>query len=186
MRIAFVADPLPSFKIRKDSTYAMMVEASRRGHELYVALQTDLIWKRNEVFGALSQITLRKDPKDWYALDPAIEMRLADLDCVLMRKDPPYDVEYVATTWMLSEAQRQGARVFNDPRALRDHSEKFSIAEFPEYVAPTLVSRSPNQLQGFIDEHADVVLKPLYSMGGDSVFRVTDAVVVPALEARPR
>jgi glutathione synthase len=175
VKIAFIVDPLPSFNIKKDSTYAMMAEASRRGHELYVALQSHLMWKRNDVSGALSQITLRNDPKDWYALDPAIEMRLADLDCVLMRKDPPYDIEYVTTTWMLGEAQRKGARVFNDPRALRDHSEKFAIAEFSRFIAPTLVSRSPNQIQGFIDEHADVVLKPLFGMGGESVFRVTDA-----------
>jgi glutathione synthase len=175
MKIAFIVDPLPSLNIKKDSTYAMMVEAARRGHDLYVMQQEDLLWKRNEVLGVMSKITLRKPPGDWYVLDAALEMRLADLDCVLMRKDPPFDIEYVTTTWLLEHSQRSGARVFNDPRALRDHNEKFSIAQFPEFTAPSLVARSASQLHAFIDEHADVVLKPLFGMGGQSVFRVTDS-----------
>ena len=188
MKIGFVVDPLPSLNIKKDSTYAMMAEAARRGHELYAMQQEDLVWKRNRVMGVTSQVTLRKDPGRWYALDPALEMRLADLDCVLMRKDPPFDLEYVTTTWLLERAQHDGARVFNDPRALRDHSEKLSIAEFAEYIVPTLVSRSGNQIQGFIDEHADVILKPLDGMGGQSIFRVAASdpnrnVIVETLSA---
>jgi glutathione synthase len=175
MKIGFVVDPLPSLNIKKDSTYAMMAEAARRGHELYAMRQEDLLWKRNEVWGAASQVTLRKDPGAWYALDPALEMRLAQLDCVLMRKDPPFDIEYVTTTWLLEHAQRGGARVFNDPRALRDTSEKLAIAQFPQFIAPTLVARSANQIHGFIDEHGDVILKPLDGMGGQSIFRVTTA-----------
>jgi glutathione synthase len=127
--------------------------------------------------------------KPWYALDPAIEMRLVDFDCVLMRKDPPFDIEYVTTTWLLEQAVRGGARVFNDPRALRDYSEKLAIAQYPQYIAPTLVSRSANQLQAFIDEHDDVVLKPLDGMGGESIFRVSQAdpnrnVIVEILSQR--
>ena len=175
MKIAFVVDPLRSFNIKKDSTYAMMVEASLRGHELYVLEQDGLVWKRNRVFGAMSQITLRKDPHNWYALDPAVEVHLAELDCVLMRKDPPFDVEYVTTTWLLEQAEREGARVFNNPRALRDHSEKLAISQFTDFIAPTLVARSAGELHSFIDQHADVVLKPLFGMGGESVFRVTDS-----------
>jgi glutathione synthase len=191
MKIGFIIDPLSSLKITKDSTYAMMAEAARRGHELYVMQQDDLLYKRNRVFGVMSQITLRKDPKQWYALDPALEMSLAELGCVLMRKDPPFDVEYVASTWLLEQAQREGARVFNDPRALRDHSEKLAVMQFARFIAPTLVARSANQLHGFIDEHADVVLKPLDGMGGQSVFRVTDAdpnrnVIVETLTERGR
>jgi glutathione synthase len=173
VKIGFIVDPLPSLNIKKDTTYAMMAEAARRGHELYVMEQQDLVSKRDDVLAAASQITLRKDPKAWYALDPAVEMRLADLDCVLMRKDPPFDIEYVATTWLLEQAQRCGARVFNDPRALRDHSEKFAITEFAQFIAPTLVSRSSNQIQAFIDEHGEAVLKPLDGMGGHSIFRVS-------------
>jgi glutathione synthase len=171
VKIGFIVDPLPSLNIKKDSTYAMMAEAARRGHELYAMEQHDLVWKRNEVLGVASQVTMRKG-SPWYALDPALEMRLADFDCVLMRKDPPFDIEYVTSTWLLEQAVRGGARVFNDPRALRDYSEKLAIAQYPQYIAPTLVSRSANQLQGFIDEHGDVVLKPLDGMGGESIFRV--------------
>ncbi len=175
MKIGFVVDPLPSFNIKKDSTYAMMVEASARGHELYVMQQDGLVWKRNSVFGVASELTLRKDPKAWYALDPAFELPLAQLDCVLMRKDPPFDVEYVTSTWLLEQAEREGARVFNRPSALRDYSEKLAISQFSAFIVPTLAARSPEQLHGFIDQHADVVLKRLDTMGGESVFRVTDA-----------
>lgn len=173
MRIGFITDPLDSLKIKKDSTYAMMAEASRRGHELYVMEQGDLVWKRNQVCAVMSQITLRKGAGSWYALDPAVETRLTNLDCVVMRKDPPFDVEYVTCTWLLEQAQREGAKIFNDPRALRDHSEKLAIAQFAQFIAPTLVSRSTNQVHAFIDEHVDVILKPLDGMGGQSIFRVT-------------
>ena len=174
MKIGFITDPLDSLKIKKDSTYAMMAEAARRDHALYVMQQDDLVWKLGHVYAAMSQITLRKGTGHWYALDPASETRLSDLDCVIMRKDPPFDVEYVTSTWLLEQAQREGARIFNDPRALRDHSEKLAIAQYPQFLAPTLVARSSQQLHGFIDEHADVILKPLGGMGGQSIFRVTD------------
>ena len=172
MKIGFITDPLESLKIKKDSTYAMMAEAAGRGHELHVMQQDDLVWKKNRVFATMRRISLTKDPGDWYSAEAAKEMALADLDCVLMRKDPPFDVEYVTSTWLLEQAQREGARVFNDPRALRDHSEKLAIAQFPQFTAPTLVSRSADQVQAFIDEHRDVVLKPLDGMGGQSIFRV--------------
>ena len=173
MRIGFITDPLESFKIKKDSTYAMMVEASRRGHEILVMQQEDLVWKRNHVYGAMRQITLQKSAHDWYQTREAAELPLSDIDCVLMRKDPPFDVEYVTSTWLLEQAQREGARVFNDPRALRDHSEKLAIAQFSRFTSPTLVSRSTRQVQEFIDEYNDVVLKPLDGMGGQSIFRVS-------------
>ncbi|MSQ50722.1 MAG: glutathione synthase [Betaproteobacteria bacterium] len=172
MRIGFITDPIDSLKIKKDSTYAMMAEAARRGHELHVMQQDDLVWKRNRVFAAMRRITLTDSAGDWYALGPAIETLLADLDCVVMRKDPPFDVEYVTSTWLLEQAQREGAKIFNDPRALRDHSEKLAIAQFPRFTAPTLVSRSAKEVQAFIDEYTDVVLKPLDGMGGQSIFRV--------------
>ena len=112
MKIGFITDPLDSLKIKKDSTYAMMCEAARRDHELYAMQQDDLAWKRHRVVGVMSQITLRKPGGkgggSWYALDPSTETPLADLDCVIMRKDPPFDVEYVTSTWLLEQAQRQG------------------------------------------------------------------------------
>jgi glutathione synthase len=174
MRIGVVLDPLDSLKIYKDTTYTMMAEAAARGHELHIAMQEGLMWKGGKVIGEFGRLHLTGDKNDWYRQDPTREVPLAELDCVLMRKDPPFDAEYVTSTWMLEHAVRQGARVFNDPRAVRDHNEKFSIAQFMQFAAPTLVSRLEHQVQAFIDAHADVVLKPLEGMGGSSVFRVTD------------
>ncbi len=172
MRIAFIADPLSSFKIYKDSTYAMMVEAAKRGHELYFMLQEGLMWKGGRVIGEISRLALTGDKDPWHRIAPQTETPLAEFDAVLMRKDPPFDAEYVASTWLLEIAQRDGAKVFNDPRAIRDHSEKLAIAKYPQFSPPTLVTRLAGQLQQFIDANADVVLKPLDGMGGESVFRV--------------
>ncbi len=172
MRIAFIADPLSSFKIYKDSTYAMMVEAAKRGHDLYFMLQEGLMWKGGRVIGEISRLALTGDEDPWYRIAPQTETPLAEFDAVLMRKDPPFDAEYVASTWLLEIAQKDGAKVFNDPRAIRDHSEKLAIAKYAQFSPPTLVTRLAGQLQQFIDANADVVLKPLDGMGGESVFRV--------------
>jgi glutathione synthase len=172
MRIAFVADPLSSFKIYKDSTYAMMVEAAKRGHDLYFMLQEGLMWKEGRVIGETSRLTLTGDKDPWYRIASPKETPLDEFDVVLMRKDPPFDTEYVASTWLLELAQKDGAKVFNEPRAIRDHSEKLAIAKYPQFSPPTLVTRLAGQLQEFIDTHRDVVLKPLDGMGGESVFRV--------------
>jgi glutathione synthase len=174
MKLAFVADPLPSFKIYKDSTYAMMVEAARRGHELHFMLQEGLMWKGGRVVGETSRLALTGDKDPWYRIASPKEAPLAEFDAVLMRKDPPFDAEYVASTWLLELAQKEGARVFNDPRAVRDHSEKLAIAKYARFAAPTLVTRLAGQLQQFIDANRDVVLKPLDGMGGESVFRVAE------------
>src|SRR5439155_1442280 len=165
MRIAFIADPLPSFKIYKDSTYAMMVEAAKRGHDLYFMLQEGLMWKGGRVIGETSRLALTDDKDPWYRIAPQTETPLAEFDVVLMRKDPPFDAEYVASTWLLEVAQKNGAKVFNDPRAIRDHSEKLAIAKYPQFSPPTLVTRLAGQLQQFIDANGDVVLKPVDGMG---------------------
>src|SRR5262245_22056012 len=172
MKILFIADPLESFKLAKDSTYAMMVEAAKRDHDLYFALQEGVMWKGGRVLAECSRISLTGAMQSWYRTETAGEASLAGFDAVLMRKDPPFDAEYVATTWLLELAQSQGAKVFNDPRAIRDHSEKLAIAKYADFTAPTLVTRLDAQLQEFIDEHGDVVLKPLDGMGGESIFRV--------------
>ena len=172
MKLAFVADPLPSFKIHKDSTYAMMVEAAKRGHELYFMLQEGLMWKGGRVVGEISRLNLTGEKDPWYKTAPPKETPLTDFDAVLMRKDPPFDTEYVASTWLLELAQKDGAKVFNDPRAIRDHSEKLAIAKYPRFSPATLVTRLAGQLQEFIYANRDVVLKPLDGMGGESVFRV--------------
>ncbi len=149
----------------------MMVEAAKRGHDLHFMLQEGIVWKGGRVIGETSRLTLDKDP--WYRIASPKETPLAEFEAVLMRKDPPFDTEYVASTWLLELAQKDGAKVFNDPRAIRDHSEKLAIAKYPQFSPPTLVTRLAGQLQQFIDANDDVVLKPLDGMGGESVFRVT-------------
>jgi len=183
MKILFLLDPLPSLKTYKDTSFAMMVEAARRGHELHFAPQDGLMWKGGRVLAEHCRLRLLGAEKylgnaalhdvDWFRLDfPAAETPLAGFDAVLLRKDPPFDLEYVSSTWLLEAAVREGARVFNDPGAVRDHSEKLAIAEFPQFIVPTLVTRREGELQRFIDEQADVVLKPLDGHGGAGVFRV--------------
>lgn len=173
MHIAFIADPLASFKIYKDSTYAMMVEAARRGHALSYLQQGDLARPSSGVVEARTQrLHLNGDTENWYALDDATVTPLAAFDAVVMRKDPPFDMEYVYSTYLLELAETQGARVFNKPRAIRDHNEKFAIAEFPDLIAPTLVTRDGARIFDFHHEHGDIILKPLDGMGGMGIFRV--------------
>ncbi len=179
MKIAIILDPLDDIKTYKDTSYAMMAEAAARGHALHVLMQDGVMWKGGRVIGESCRLALTgtestEHPERWYRIDLPREDALADFDAVLMRKDPPFDMEYVTATWLLELAQREGARVFNDPRALRDHSEKLAIAEFPQFTVPTLVTRMEKQIHDFIDAHADVVVKPLDGMGGAQVFRVTD------------
>ena len=173
MHIAFIADPLESFKIYKDSTYAMMVEADRRGHALSYMQQRDLARASAGTVEAKAQrLHLTGDANEWYALDAAALVPLASFDALVMRKDPPFDMEYVYSTYLLELAEAQGARVFNRPRAIRDHNEKFAITEFPESIAPTLVTRDAARVRDFHREHGDIILKPLDGMGGMGIFRV--------------
>ncbi|PRD66346.1 glutathione synthase [Malikia granosa] len=177
MNILFIADPLESFKTYKDSTFAMMREAQRRGHQLMACEPKDLMWQRGgRVTAYVRDITLTGDADDWFvAAQQAPDERpqaLAEVDAVLMRKDPPFDSEYFYATHLLGQAQREGARVFNDPAALRNHPEKLAIMEFPELIAPTLVTRDAADVRRFHEEHGDIILKPLDGMGGMGIFRV--------------
>jgi glutathione synthase len=150
---------------------AMMRAAQMRGHHVFVSQQHDLSWNR-KVSARATRLSLTDNDEDWYRAHESEARPLQDFSATLMRKDPPFDMEYVASTWLLGEAERQGARVFNAPRAIRDHNEKFAIAEFPKFTVPSLVSRAMGELQAFIDEHQDVVLKRLDGMGGAGIFRV--------------
>ena len=174
MKIGIILDPLTSIKVRKDSTFAMMVEAAARGHELHVMMQEALMWKSGQVVGESVRLTLTDDSERWYKTEPPEETLIVDFDAVLMRKDPPFNVEYITSTWLLEQAVRDGARVFNDPGAIRDHSEKLATLEFARFSVPTLVTRLARQIHDFIDANGDVIVKPLDGMGGESVFRVTD------------
>jgi glutathione synthase len=172
MQIAFIADPLDSFKIYKDSTFAMMREAAARGHGLHAFEPGDLAWDAGRVDAFAQRITLTGDPDTWYRAEPAVRAPLTAFDAVIMRKDPPFDMEYVYATYLLEQAEAAGARVFNRPGAIRDHNEKLAIARFPQFTAPTLVTRRDDLIRGFLAAHGDIILKPLDGMGGTSVFRV--------------
>jgi glutathione synthase len=173
MKILFVADPLESFKVYKDTTYVMMREAARRGHALLACEPRDLAWQRGGRVRTLARdITLTGEEHDWFTERTPIELALADVDAVLMRKDPPFDSEYFYATHLLEQAEREGARVFNKPAALRDHPEKLAILEFPQFISPTLVTRDEVAIKRFHAEHRDIILKPLDGMGGMGIFRV--------------
>jgi glutathione synthase len=174
MKIAFLADPLDSFKIYKDTTYAMMAEAARRGHQLYAFEQGDLAWEGGMVVADTAQITLTGDPHNWYRATASRTTALAEFDAIQLRKEPPFDMEYVYTTYLLERAEAQGARVVNRPRAVRDHNEKLAITEFARFVAPTIVTRDERRLRAFHAEHRDLIFKPLDGMGGTGIFRVRD------------
>jgi len=148
----------------------MMRAAQARGHAVFVCEQPTLRWAKNSVTSRATRLSVTADDADWYRAHETADRPLREFDAVLMRKDPPFDMEYVASTWLLSEAERQGAKVFNAPGAVRDHNEKFAIAEFSEFTVPSLVARSMQDLQGFIDEHRHVVLKRLDGMGGTGIF----------------
>ena len=173
MKIAFLSDPLDDFKIAKDSTFAMMREAASRSHELYAMQQADIVWQNGVVTGHAQALHLTNQEQAWYNVDPAQAIALKDFDAVVMRKDPPFDTEYLYSTYLLELAQEQGARVFNDARAIRDCNEKLTIARFPQFTAPTLVTRHAVLIHEFVGSHEDIILKPLDGMGGTSIFRVT-------------
>ncbi len=174
MKLLFVADPLAHFKTYKDSTFAMMREAASRGHTLFACEPQDLMWQRGgQVSAPMRSFTLTGDAHDWFkASGERTRIALADLDAVVMRKDPPFDSEYFYATHLLEQAEREGAKVFNSPRALRDHPEKLAILEFPQFIGPTLVTRSEADIKRFHAEHQDIILKPLDGMGGMGIFRV--------------
>ena len=170
--LLFIIDPLESLKAYKDSSVAMMRAAQSRGHAIWAAEQTTLHWSKSSVAAAATRISLADNDEDWYRPHETQTRRLRDFGAVLMRKDPPFDMEYVASTWLLSAAAREGAKVFNAPDAIRDHNEKLGILEFPQFTAPTLVAREAAAIHAFIDEHRDAVVKRLDAMGGETVFRV--------------
>ena len=180
LKLAFVLDPLGELKAYKDSSVAMM-RAAANGHAVFAIEARSLGWRRPEagsaggVFALATQLQLRADDHDWFAKVTESWRPLADFDAVIMRKDPPFDNEYLTATWLLERAEAAGVRVFNKPRALRDHSEKVAISEFPQFAPATLISRDSEQLQHFIDEQRDVILKPLDGMGGSQIFRVAHA-----------
>jgi glutathione synthase len=173
MHILFVADPLESFQAYKDTTFSMMREAQRRGHRVAACETRDLVWRSGgQVQAQVREITLTGAEEEWFVEAQSAVQPLCTFDAVIMRKDPPFDSEYFYATHLLEQAEREGARVFNKPAALRDHPEKLAIMEFAQYTSPTLVTRDAQEVRRFHAEHGDIILKPLDGMGGMGIFRV--------------
>jgi len=172
MDFLFIADPLESFKFKKDSTLAMMRAAQELGHRLWFCQSRNILWKDDLVVADCQALVVKPSSTSWFELGAMESRSLKSFSAVLMRTDPPFDIEYLNTTWLLSAAVRQGAEVFNNPAAVRDHSEKLSITEFPELIPPTLVTRELSAVEAFHQTHRDIVIKPLDGMGGMGVFRV--------------
>ena len=175
MEILFVADPLNTFKIYKDTTFSMMREAQARGHQIYACEPQQISWERGAVVQANTHaITLTGKSEAWYEIKSTSRLNLKDFDAIVMRKDPPFDSEFFYATHLLEQAEREGAKVFNKPCALRDHPEKLAILEFPQFTGPTLVTRAAQDIRNFHAEHKDIILKPLDGMGGTGIFRVKE------------
>jgi glutathione synthase len=176
MHILFIADPLASFKIYKDTTFAMMREAQKRGHQIFACEPHHLIWQSGQSVNAqVQQVHLTGKQDAWFEVRNAhTDRALHSFDAVVMRKDPPFDSEYFYATHLLEQAEREGAKVFNKPSALRNHPEKLAILEFAQFISPTLVTRDAQAIRAFHAVHRDIILKPLDGMGGMGIFRVKD------------
>ncbi|MFZ2855230.1 MAG: glutathione synthase [Rhodocyclaceae bacterium] len=173
MRFAFIVDPIDSLKAYKDSSVAMMRAAQAAGHAVWAIEQPAIHWSTlHGVCAEAVHLEMLGDDAEWFVEIVRHVVPLRDFAAVVMRKDPPFDTEYVTTTWLLERAEAEGARVFNRPRALRDHSEKLAVAEFAQFTVPTLVSRDAARLHAFVDSQRDTILKPLDGMGGSQIFRV--------------
>ena len=170
IRVLVIMDPIESIKPAKDSTLAMLLAAQGRGWHIFYAEQKDL-WLRDGVaYGRTAQLRVFDDPEHWFEHAEPLINRLGDYDVILMRKDPPFDTEYIYTTYILDRAKAQGAAVVNDPRGLRDMNEKVYTAWFPDCCAPTLITRDMHDMSEFLREHGRAVCKPLHGMGGRSIF----------------
>jgi glutathione synthase len=172
IELGILMDPIGSINIKKDSTFAMMLAAQRRGWRLWYLEVGDLSLRDDRTLARLRPVEVMDDPGDWYRLGAEVQRPLDSLDALLMRKDPPFDIEYIFATYLLERAQEAGCLVVNHPRSLRDANEKVFVTAFPECAPPTLITRQAQAIRAFHLEHGDIILKPLHGMGGASVFRV--------------
>jgi len=174
MKTGVVMDPIEGIKAYKDSTFAMLLEAQRRGHALYYMEPGDLFAKDGRVFAGMQQLEVRDNTTDWFSLTPLGNMPLDELNVVLMRRDPPFDMDYIYTTYMLELAEKAGTLIINRPQSLRDANEKFFINNFPQCCVPMIISSSSSLIREFVSQQGRCVVKPLDGMGGESIFQVSD------------
>lgn len=174
IRLGVVMDPIGSIKPYKDTTLAMLLEAQRRGWQLHYMEIADLFLRDGKAWARTRDLKVHDDPHDWYGFGEEVTLPLGELDVILMRKDPPVDSEFICATYILEQADEDGAWVINDPGALRDTNEKFSISWFPQCCAPTLITRQISQIREFLREQGEIIVKPLSGMGGASIFRLRE------------
>lgn len=173
MRVLVVMDPIENVNLKKDSTMAMLWAAARRGHELGYALQQDLYIDQGRAMGLIAPLQVFEDYQHYYQLGEKQKQSIASYDVVLMRKDPPFDMNFVYSTYILEQAEREGAWIINKPQSLRDCNEKLFATQFPQLQVPTLVTSQHNLIRDFIEQHQDVIVKPLDGMGGMGIFRLS-------------
>ncbi|MBC3422493.1 MULTISPECIES: glutathione synthase [unclassified Pseudomonas] len=171
VRLGIVMDPIASISYKKDSSLAMLLAAQERGWSLFYMEQRDLYLGAGQARAQMRPLKVFADPARWFELGDEQDSALSELDVILMRKDPPFDMEFVYSTYLLEQAEREGVLIVNKPQSLRDCNEKLFATQFPQCMAPTLVSRRADILRAFATTHGDVILKPLDGMGGASVFR---------------
>jgi len=172
IKLGIVMDPIKDINIKKDSSFAMLLAAQSRGYEIFYMEMQDLALLQGEAWAKMRPLKVQEDPTDWYQLGEATDTPLKELDVILMRKDPPFDTEYIYATYMLERAEEAGVLIVNKPQSLRDANEKLFTAWFSQFTPTTLVSSDPQRLRAFHAQHGDVILKPLDGMGGTSIFRV--------------
>jgi glutathione synthase len=171
-KILFIADPLIEFAIEKDSTLAMMDACQQAGHQVWHCHTHDIKSIESSIKAESLHIEVKRGGSDWFTPLQTETKRLADFDAVVMRKDPPFDLAYVTATWFLSAASLEGAKVFNHPEALRNHSEKLALLEYLRFAPPTIISRDLADVKKFHEHYQDIIIKPLDGMGGMGVFRI--------------
>jgi glutathione synthase len=174
IRLGVVMDPIGSIKYAKDSTLAMLLEAEARGWQLEYLELDDLSLQDGRAFGRMRRLNVHADANNWFTLGEQRREPLAGLDVILMRKDPPFDMEYIYSTYLLEAAEAEGVLVINRPESIRNANEKLFAARFPDCMPPSLVARGAGELRDFLHEHGDIILKPLGEMGGASIFRVRE------------
>ena len=172
VKLGVVMDPIADINVKKDTTLAMLLAAQRRGWELYYMEQSDLSLDQGLARATVRRLSVEDNPESWFEVGSQQDIELSDLDVVLMRKDPPFDMDFIYSTYILEAAQREGTLVVNDPRSLRDCNEKLFATQFPQCCPPLIVAASAARLKAFHAEHGDVIFKPLDGMGGASIFRV--------------
>ena len=172
LKVAVVMDPIESIKPYKDSTFAMLLEAQKRDHSIHYLLPNSLFVRDGNPFAQAAELTVQDLSSEWFSIREFADKDLCEFDVILMRKDPPFNMQYIYTSYVLDLAEKTGTLVVNRPSALRNLNEKFSISNFPQCCAPTLITSDRNKINAFLEEHSDIVVKPLDAMGGESIYKL--------------